>query len=65
MNLHNPPGPDETAAASGPFRRIDELPGPRGLPFVGNLLQLKPGRVHTILNRWADEFGSLYKLRMR
>jgi cytochrome P450 len=65
MNLHNPPGPDETAAVSRPFRRIDELPGPRGLPFVGNLLQLKPGRVHTILNRWADEFGSLYKLRMR
>jgi len=47
------------------LRSIDELPGPRGLPLIGNLLQLKPGRVHTILNRWADQFGLVYKLRLR
>ena len=54
------------ATASGPrrVRAISELPGPRGLPELGNLLQLNTGRMHTILSAWADEFGPLYRYRI-
>ena len=45
-------------------RLIKDLPGPRGLPFLGNLLQLKTGSMHKILNRWADEFGPMYRYRI-
>jgi cytochrome P450 len=53
-------------AASG-YRRvraIRELPGPRGLPLLGNILQLDTGRMHTILSKWADEFGPMYRYRV-
>ena len=54
------------ATASGPrrVRAIRELPGPRGLPLLGNLLQLDTGRMHTILSQWADEFGPMYRYRV-
>jgi cytochrome P450 len=54
-----------TAAASGPrrVRAISELPGPRGLPLLGNMLQLETHRWHTILNAWADQFGPMYRYR--
>ena len=44
--------PDPVAVATEPARNpavlrdIGELPGPRGLPLVGNLLQLDRDRVH-------------------
>ena len=55
-----------TSAASGSrrVRAISELPGPRGLPLLGNLLQLETSRWHTILNTWADEFGPMYRYRI-
>ena len=54
------------AEATGPrrIRTINELPGPRGLPLLGNMLQLKTSRWHTILNKWADEFGPVYRYRV-
>jgi cytochrome P450 len=42
-------------------RRIADLPGPRGLPWLGNALQLDPRRFHATLERWAEQFGPLYK----
>ena len=45
-------------------RLIKDLPGPRGLPLLGNLLQLDTGRMHTILSKWADEFGPMYRYRV-
>jgi cytochrome P450 len=45
-------------------RLIKDLPGPRGLPLLGNILQLDAGRMHTILSRWADEFGPMYRYRL-
>jgi hypothetical protein len=61
MNL-TPLGPDDWCAIR-PFRRIDDFPDRVGYRF-GRSLQLRPGAFAS-LNRWADEFGSLYKLRMR
>jgi len=39
-------------------RRLEDLPGPRGLPLLGNLLQLDIEHAHTIMEKWADRHGS-------
>jgi len=42
-------------------RRIDELPGPRGWPLLGNAPQIERDRMHLQLEAWAREFGSPYR----
>ena len=43
---------------------IDALPGPRGLPLIGNLLQLEPSHTYRILCDWADQHGAIYTFRI-
>jgi nitrite reductase/ring-hydroxylating ferredoxin subunit len=45
-------------------RSLDDLPGPKGLPLVGNMHQLSPTKVHLIFEDWAARFGSIYQFRM-
>jgi cytochrome P450/nitrite reductase/ring-hydroxylating ferredoxin subunit len=45
-------------------RRLSDLPGPRGLPLVGNMHQINLGSFHRVLERWAAEYGSPYLYRM-
>ncbi|MDM0014470.1 cytochrome P450 [Variovorax sp. J22P168] len=45
------------------LRRIDQLPGPRGSPLIGNLLQIDGPRFHLQLEQWAREHGDYYQLR--
>ncbi len=52
-----------TAATATRLRAIDALPGPSGLPLLGNLLQIDPPRFHLQLEQWCREFGPLFKLR--
>jgi cytochrome P450 len=40
------------------------LPGPRGLPLLGNLFQLKVTQLPAILEQWADTYGPLYTFRL-
>ncbi len=49
--------------APGP-RRFEDLPGPRGLPWFGNALQLDNSRLHLQLEEWCRDHGALYKLRL-
>jgi len=43
-----------------------EIPSPRGLPFIGNLLDVVTDDVPTrALERLADEYGPIYKLTIR
>lgn len=46
------------------MRTLASLPGPRAWPLVGNLLQLRPGRLHRQIEQWCEEFGPLYKLHL-
>lgn len=44
-----------------PLRRV---PGPRGLPVVGNGFQVKPGRFHQQLDAWAEEYGDKFRFTL-
>ena len=52
-------GPARTVAK----RTLDDLPGPRGLPFLGNIHQLDLTKLHLILERWAAQYGPVYLFR--
>ena len=53
-----------TTAPAAALRDYAGLPGPRGLPVVGSLLQIKPALFHQQLEQWAAEFGAFYKLQL-
>ena len=57
-------GLTSAARKHAPTRSIDELPGPKGLPLVGNLHQLESDKVHLILEGWIREYGPVYQFRM-
>jgi cytochrome P450 len=54
---------DTPTATPAPLRRIDELPGPRGLPLLGNVHQVKVARIHQDVEAWGREHGPLFRLR--
>jgi cytochrome P450 len=43
------------------LREIADLPGPRGLPLVGSLLQVRRTRMHQIVERWAAMYGPVFR----
>ncbi|KAJ7749897.1 putative cytochrome P450 phenylacetate 2-hydroxylase [Mycena metata] len=45
-----------------PTRRV-KLPGPTGLPLVGNLFQLRSGHARA-LARWTNEYGGIFRLAL-
>jgi cytochrome P450/nitrite reductase/ring-hydroxylating ferredoxin subunit len=45
-------------------RQMDDLPGPKGLPFLGSVLDLELTRLQEITEGWAAEFGTLYQFRV-
>ena len=47
-----------------PARRYRDLPGPRGLPLIGNGHQLSASRFHLQVEAWAREYGKLFRLRI-
>ena len=51
------------AAEPVALRSIADLPGPRGIPLMGNALQIEPARMHLQLEQWAHEHGPYYRLK--
>ena len=52
------------ARANAPVRSIAQLPGPRGLPLLGNALQIERERLHQQVEQWAREYGEIYRFRI-
>lgn len=45
-------------------RQLADLPAPKGLPFLGNLLQLDVPRLHLVFEDWCRQFGSPYRMQL-
>ena len=60
MSLHT--DPTATVANTPALRQIKNLPGPRAWPLVGNVLQLKPHRIHQDVELLCQRFGPLLRL---
>ena len=45
-------------------RSLDDLPGPIGLPLIGNIHQIDPTRLHLVLEAWAAKYGPIYQFRL-
>jgi cytochrome P450 len=45
-------------------RRLSELPGPKGLPLLGNLLELDLQHLHQVLGNWRQEYGAVYSYKL-
>src|SRR5262245_58543547 len=45
-------------------RRVQDLPAPKGLPLLGNALQIKPLQLHRQLEHWATELGSPFRIQI-
>jgi cytochrome P450 len=45
-------------------RRIRDLPGPRGLPWLGQALNFDASRLHLQSEAWARTYGSAYRWRL-
>ena len=46
----------------GVVRSLSDLPSPRGLPLLGNALQLDLTRLHLVLEKWAEELGPVFTI---
>ena len=47
-----------------PLKPVSTLPGPKGWPLLGNFTQINFNEFHAQLERWADEYGDLYRFRL-
>jgi len=45
------------------LRTLDDLPGPRGVPLLGNALNIKPRELHRLIRGWTEQFGPLFVFR--
>jgi cytochrome P450 len=49
---------------SSGLRKIDDLPGPRALPLVGNLFQIRRQRLHQCVEAWGREYGPFFRFKL-
>ncbi|HKX40002.1 MAG TPA: cytochrome P450 [Burkholderiaceae bacterium] len=49
---------------TGTLREISDLPGPPGLPLIGNTLQLQRSRVHRNVEDWSRAYGPYFRFQL-
>ena len=42
-------------------RSISDLPGPSGLPLIGNAHQMRPTNLHLTAEEWCERYGPVYR----
>jgi cytochrome P450 len=47
-----------------PYHLLSQLPGPKGVPVFGNLLQINLQKLHSILEAWAAIYGDIYQFKL-
>jgi len=59
------PAPANVPGSTGStLRNIDQLPGPRGWPLLGSLMQIDRARVHQTVEGWTREYGPFFRFRL-
>ncbi len=53
-----------SAVAPAPATRIRDLPGPPGLPLLGNALEIDATRLHVVAERWSRIYGEYFQFRI-
>jgi len=51
-------------AATLNLRRIKDLPGPSGIPVLGNALQIRSETLHQKAEQWTREYGEVFRFRI-
>jgi cytochrome P450/nitrite reductase/ring-hydroxylating ferredoxin subunit len=54
----------EGRSGERPLLTPERLPGPRGLPILGNIHQIKVDKFHLILEEWYRRYGDLYQFKL-
>jgi hypothetical protein len=44
---------------------IRDLPGPRGLPILGNSLQIDTSRLRLVAEKWGRKYGDYFRFQLR
>ncbi len=52
------------ARADVPLREFRDLDGPRGLPILGNLLQIDKALIHAQVEAWGRRHGPLFRFKL-
>jgi cytochrome P450 len=47
-----------------PTRSIADLPGPAGLPLLGNAHQVRPSTLHSVAESWCTQYGPIFRFKL-